>query len=112
MIWDSGCISIAELNFNLQNTNAQADIFAFGMCMVFMLLGKSMYASATKEALVAEIQACSETPQLLAIRPDIDPALAQVIQWCINFDPSGRYVRFSDVIRDLYVVYQNMLKAL
>ena len=101
-----------ELNFNLQNTNAQADIFAFGMCMVFMLLGKSMYASATKEALVAEIQACSETPQLLAIRPDIDPALAQVIQWCINFDPSGRYVRFSDVIRDLYVVYQNMLKAL
>ena len=100
-----------ELQFNLQNSNAQADIYAFGMCMAYMLLGRTLYASETKEALIAEIQGLSEAPQILSAMPTLDPGFAQVIQWCINFDPSGRYMRFSDVIRDLYVVYQNLLRA-
>ncbi|MBQ1925860.1 MAG: protein kinase [Proteobacteria bacterium] len=100
-----------ELQYNLQNSNAQADIYAFGMCMAYMLLGRTLYASETKEALIAEIQGLSEAPQILSAMPTLDPGFAQVIQWCINFDPSGRYMRFSDVIRDLYVVYQNLLRA-
>ena len=100
-----------ELNYNLQNSNAQADIYAFGMCLIYMLLGRTLYVSETKEDLIVEIQGLSEAPQILSALPTLDPGFAQVIQWCINFDPSGRYMRFSDVIRDLYVVYQNLLKA-
>ncbi|MBR4986402.1 MAG: protein kinase, partial [Proteobacteria bacterium] len=100
-----------ELNYNLQNTNAQADIFAFGMCMIYMLMGRLPYVSDNKDALLAEIRSYREAPQLQALMPGLDSGLAQVIQWCINFDPSGRYVRFSDVNRDLYVVYQNLLQS-
>ena len=106
-IFDIPCVA-PELNYNLQNTNAQADIFAFGMCLVYMLLGVFPYQSLSPDALIEEIHAIGTVPNILSWRQDIPDDLVQIIQWCTTFAPCERYVRFSDVLRDLYVVFQKL----
>ena len=101
-----------ELEFNLQYTNAQADIFSFGMCLYYMLVGKSPYHTDTidecADELVQEILECGILPGIWEERPDVPRDLIQIIEWCIEFDPARRYTKFSDVIRDLCVVYQKI----
>lgn len=106
-IFDIPCIA-PELNYNLQNTNPQADIFAFGMCLIYMLLGVFPYQSLSPDALIEEIFTIGTVPNILSWRQDIPDDLVQVIQWCTAFSPSERYLRFSDVLRDLYVVFQKL----
>ena len=98
-----------ELDYNLQKTNAQADIFAFGMCLVYMLIGRSPYTSNDIESLIHEIDSCESIPNLLAFRPDIPKELLQIIAWCTNFDPEKRYLYFRDIQRDLRIVYQGLM---
>lgn len=100
--------SAPELDYNLQHANAQADIFAFGMCLVFMLIGRLPYSKTDVAGLVAEIDACDEIPDISAFRKDIPGDLLKIIHWCTAFDPASRYVHFCDVVRDLRVVHQQL----
>ncbi len=95
-----------ELRFDLQNTNAQADIFSFGMCLYYMLTGKSPYQFGSVDTLAQEILSKRAVPDINNLRPNLPPDLVQVIRWCTEFDPANRYARFADVLRDLYVVFQ------
>ncbi len=109
---DVPCIA-PELGYNLQHSNAQSDIFAFGMCLIYMLLGHMPYDetrdnSASSEDVAKAIARYSGIPDVLAAHPEIAPDLYQVIAWCTAFDPAARYVHFCDVMRDLRVVYQRL----
>lgn len=97
-----------ELGYNLQNANAQTDIFAFGMLLNYVLLGKSPYEATDPQELANEIAQYQQAPSLATLRPELDPNLIRVINWCTAFDPSQRYQNFSDVLRDLYVVFENL----
>lgn len=96
-----------ELGYDLQRSNAQADIFAFGMCLVFMLLGRLPYES-TGYALADEREKLGAVPDLRLFNADLPQDLLNVIGWCTQFDPSKRYVQFSDVVRDLRLVYAQL----
>lgn len=96
-----------ELHYNLQTVNAQADIFAFGMCLVFMLIGRTPYASSQYDV-AKEVESMNDLPDLKSFAPDIPDGLNQVLRWCTAFDPAQRYVHFSDIVRDLRVVYQQL----
>ncbi len=100
-----------ELNYNLQNANSQADIFAVGMCLVYMLLGRMPYQSTNGDVLVSEIASYQGIPDIRSMNPLISDSLYQVIQWATAFNPAQRYVRFSDLIRDLYAVYQQIVSS-
>ena len=109
---DVPCIA-PELGYNLQHSNAQSDIFAFGMCLIYMLLGHMPYAEtrdncASPEDVAKAIARYSGIPDVLPAHPEIAPDLYQVIAWCTAFDPAARYVHFCDVMRDLRVVYQRL----
>ena len=97
-----------ELGYNLQNSNAQADIYAFGMIPIEMLIGRSVYLSGDRDSLIAEIQACNQVPNTGNWQEEMPKKLVKVLQWCTSFDPSQRYVHFTNVIHDLSYVYQYM----
>lgn len=105
-----------ELKYNLQQSNAQSDIFAFGMSLVYMLLGKVPYDGIDEEKstnvdVAKIIEQYEDVPDLTQIAPNIPKDLCQVIRWCTSFDVGSRYVRFCDVVRDLRVVYQQLVTA-
>ena len=105
-----------ELKYNLQQSNAQSDIFAFGMSLVYMLLGKVPYDGIDEEKstnvdVAKIIEQYEDVPDLTQIDPNIPKDLCQVIRWCTSFDVGSRYVRFCDVVRDLRVVYQQLVMA-
>lgn len=105
-----------ELKYNLQQSNAQSDIFAFGMSLVYMLLGKVPYDGIDEEKstnvdVAKIIEQYDDVPDLTQIDPNIPKDLCQVIRWCTSFDVASRYVRFCDVVRDLRVVYQQLVTA-
>lgn len=105
-----------ELKYNLQQSNAQSDIFAFGMSLVYMLLGKVPYDGIDEEKstnvdVAKIIEQYEDVPDLTQIAPSIPKDLCQVIRWCTSFDVASRYVRFCDVVRDLRVVYQQLVTA-
>ena len=97
-----------ELSFNLQFTNAQADVFSFGMCLLYMLIGKTPYQAQNAEVLAQEIASCSELPDFVDGSVDIPPDLVQIIRWCTAFKPEQRYASFAEVERDLCVVFQSL----
>lgn len=102
-----------ELRYNLQQSNAQSDIFAFGMCLVYMLLGRLPYDGLDDDKMTNDkaakiIAQYADLPALTQIAPSIPDDLSQVVHWCTAFDIANRYVRFCDVARDLRVVYQRL----
>ena len=102
-----------ELQYNLQQSNAQSDIFAFGMCLVYMLLGRLPYDGMDDDKMTSDkaakiVAQYADLPALTQIAPNIPDDLSQVVHWCTAFDIANRYVRFCDVARDLRVVYQRL----
>ena len=97
-----------ELAFNLQNTNAQADIYSFGIMLIEMLIGKSVYQSNDIRDLQEEIRRCQAVPNTDNWWEMFPKPLVQVIHWCTNFDTSRRYLHFSDLLRDLYLVHEQL----
>ncbi|MBO4351123.1 MAG: protein kinase [Proteobacteria bacterium] len=97
-----------ELGYNLQNTNAQADIYSFGMILIEMLIGKSVYQSNDIQSLHEEISQYQAVPNTYNWQEQFPKPLVQVIHWCTNFDTSRRYLHFSDLLRDLYLVHEQL----
>lgn len=97
-----------ELDYNYAKSNAQTDIYAFGMLVCFMLLGRSPYSSTTPSMLYQEILAMSRSLCFQTLAPHIEHDFAQIIDWCIAFDPNARYRSFADIMRDLYIVRNKM----
>ena len=94
-----------DIDYNLRNSNIQSDIYSFGMIYIFMLLGRIPFVSNTREALIAEIDATEELPDLTKYRPDLPVDLVRVLQWCTAFEPEGRYTDFTRLLQDLYYIY-------
>ena len=75
----------------------RADIYAFG-CVAYELLGgRPPFAAPTPQRMIAAHM--SETPQrLTAIRPNIPPALAELVMRCLEKDPNARPQSAGDLI--------------
>ena len=99
------------IDYNLTNTSVASDIYSFGMLLVYMLIGRIPFSSTTSEELISEIDMAQTIPNLMQFRTDLSPDLMQFIYWCTAFDPQSRYRNFTDVLRDLYIIYNQMMAA-
>ena len=82
------------------NTDARADLYAFG-CMAFELLaGRPPFAASTPQRLLAAHM--SETPALVTtLRPDTPPELARLVAGCLEKDPDARPRSADEVLATL-----------
>lgn len=78
----------------------RSDIFSAGIVVWEMLAGRSMYQGGTMSEMVAQM-AVAEVPSLSAVRPDIPPALEQIVLRALAKEPAGRYQRADDFARAL-----------
>ena len=84
-----------------QPVDQRADVYAFGLILYDMLLGRrrpERFASA-----IAELQTRLEQPlpSAKSLQPDIPEALANVVARCIERDAAKRYQTSADLVADL-----------
>ena len=83
--------------------DARSDIYAFGATLYEMLTGKRAFEASSGPGVIGAILR-GDTPSLLAVRPDLPPALDRILRTCLDKDPEARF----ESLRDVTVVLQWM----
>ncbi len=80
-----------------EEADARADVYALGACLYYALTKKRPYQAADMEA---SLFALSETPAppLRMLRPDVDDALAEVIERAIEKDMLRRWQTAAEML--------------
>ncbi|MGI8908463.1 MAG: protein kinase domain-containing protein [Candidatus Sumerlaeaceae bacterium] len=71
----------------------RVDIYALGIVLFFMLVGKPPHAltGRTKPRQIAAFQLSGTLPSLREQRPDVPPALEEIYRYCTTLEPDERY---------------------
>lgn len=77
-----------------------SDLYSVGVVLYELLCGRVPFAGENPMAMLQAIQQ-TDPPSLGLARPDLDPALVNVIERAMAKDPSLRYADASDMARDL-----------
>ena len=74
----------------------RADIYSVGILAYEMLAGKPPFSGTPQSVLAAHI---STTPEPLSrLKPEIPPAIVQIVMKCLEKDPAGRYQTADDLL--------------
>ena len=85
-----------------QDVDQRADIYALGLMLYDMLVGRKRRAERTESA-IAELQARMQQapPPLRSVLPEIPEALDLLVSRCMEPDPEKRYQTTEDLAADL-----------
>jgi serine/threonine protein kinase len=76
--------------------DARSDLFAFGAVLFEMLAGRRAFAgdspADTMTAILRE-----ETPELVALAPEVPPAIARIVGRCLEKNPAARFRSAADL---------------
>ena len=84
-----------EQAVNSAALDARADLYALGATLYFLLAGHPPFPSPNLRHKLAAKQYC-DPPPVHRLRPDVDPALAAVVQKLLRRDPTDRYQSATD----------------
>ena len=80
--------------------DARTDVYSLGATVYHMLAGQTPY-QAKSGAMMMAAQVSGKFTPLLEIAPDVDPALAQIVERCMQKDVSSRFASMDDLIAAL-----------
>jgi serine/threonine protein kinase len=80
--------------------SAATDIYSVGVMLYEFLAGRKPFEADTPLGMIRAIQQ-EQVPSLTELRPDLDPALAAVIERAMARDPAVRYTSASEMEADL-----------
>jgi Tol biopolymer transport system component len=83
-----------------KETDARADIFAFGALFYEMATGKKAFTGNSQASLISAIMS-SDPPPIAASQPLTPPALDRVVKTCLAKDPDERWQSATDLVREL-----------
>lgn len=83
-----------------EHVGAQADIFSFGTVLYEMVSGRRAFTGATPVQVLQSVIKC-QYPPIETSAPGLSPALAAIIERCLEKDPGRRYPGAEALIRDL-----------
>ena len=73
------------------------DIYALGLLAYELLHGKSPFAAATPQRILAAVLTQEPRP-LIEARPDVPPSLSELVMRCLSKDPENRPANARDVL--------------
>lgn len=79
-----------ETLLDARRQDARSDLYAAGAILYFVLTGRAPYVETTGRDLAALILE-TEPPPLQALRPEVAPALATIVQRAMQRDPDRRF---------------------
>lgn len=82
--------------------DARSDIWAFGCVVYEMLTGRSPFSAGSDAAVMGAILRAEPEP-LSNVRPDVPPALGEVVAGALAKDPEDRWQHMRDVRRALTI---------
>jgi len=79
------------------------DLWSFGAVVYEMLAGRPPFGRTGPQPVPWLMQAIleQEAPPLREIRPDVPPALADIVERCLTKDPASRYGSAEQILSDL-----------
>jgi Tol biopolymer transport system component len=83
-----------------RETDARADIFAFGAVLYEMLTGRKTFNGASEASLIGAILH-TEPPPISSLQPLTPPALDRIVKKCLVKDPDGRWQSAQDLADEL-----------
>jgi hypothetical protein len=86
------------------DVTVQADIYGFGVMAYELLTGQGPYGAGTDAQLI-ESHLHGEPEDLMKVRPDVEPNIANVLRRCLNKEPKHRPAA-SNISRALDGVWQ------
>ncbi len=81
-------------------TDARADLFALGIVLSELLLGRNVFRGATREESRRNILAM-EIPRFSALRPEVGVRLEAILQRALTRDRARRYQSAAEMMTDL-----------
>jgi formylglycine-generating enzyme required for sulfatase activity len=74
----------------------RADIYSVGVLAYEMLAGRPPFVGSPPAVLSAQI--ASAPPPLAQVKPDVPPAIAQIVMKCLEKDPANRYQTADELL--------------
>jgi serine/threonine protein kinase/tetratricopeptide (TPR) repeat protein len=96
---------------NGRDSDASADVFAFGAVLFEMLSGRKAFTGATRAEVIQSVLAGSP-PTLSQQRPDAPQVLDRIVERCLAPDPDERWQTARDLLSELRWVADEQSTAL
>jgi serine/threonine protein kinase/Tol biopolymer transport system component len=93
-----------------KDTDARADIFAFGAVVYEMVTGKKAFEGTSQASLIAAILDREPTP-ILDLQPDAPPAIEHLIRRCLAKKPEDRWQTALDVHHEIAWIAQDLSRS-
>ena len=85
-----------------QTVDHRADIYAFGLILSDMLIGRRNTGASGESSLAALVSRMTTAmPPIRSLDPNIPMALSDVVSRCTALEPEHRYVKTADLLADL-----------
>ena len=84
--------------------DARSDVYSLGAILYLVLAGRSPFADYSAVEIITRIRSEADVPSLMDAAPDVDPALAALVDRAMANEPCDRFANGSEMLAALRAI--------